>query len=145
MKTTLNTYRAVDTHGKSQLDLIIQVYDGAIAAFRAAAQCYRGDGPSHGHEQLDRAKRFLVHLYTTLDLERGAEVAQNLAKLYAFAIQQTDMVRATKDLVVIDDIVSILDNLRIGWISLREEQARVNKETEDAAVAVGGGDFVVTG
>jgi flagellar protein FliS len=116
MEGKLSTYRKVETLGKSQLDLIIQVYEGAIAAFRAAADFYKSDDHQAGHEQLQKAKRFVTHLYTTLDPEVGGEIAESLGKLYAFVINQTNVAEATKDLSVIDDNISILDNVRLGWL-----------------------------
>jgi flagellin-specific chaperone FliS len=73
MDGKLSTYRTIDTLGKSQVDLILQVYDGAIAAFRAAAEHYVSGELQGGYEQLERARKLLVHLYTTLDQGKGGE------------------------------------------------------------------------
>jgi flagellar protein FliS len=122
MEGKLSTYRKVETLGKSQLDLIIQVYDGTLAAFRAAANFYKSDDHQAGYQQLQKAKRFVTHLYTTLDPETGGEIAENLGKLYAFIINQTNVAEATKDLSVIDDNISILDNVRLGWLELKQQK-----------------------
>jgi len=122
MDGTLATYRAVDTHGKSQLELILQVYDGALAAYREAAQCYEKQDLNAGYESLEKAKRFVVHLYTTLDPEKGGEIAEQLGKLYAYVVNQTNVAEATKDLSRIDDIISVLENLRLGWAGLKEQE-----------------------
>ncbi len=122
MEGKLSTYRTVETLGKSQLDLIIQVYDGAIAAFRAAGDSYRRDDCEGGYQQLQKAKRFVTHLYTTLNPEAGAQIADNLGRLYAFVINQTNVAEATKDLSVIDDNIIILDNVRLGWLELRQQK-----------------------
>ena len=36
MDGQIGTYRTMETHGKSQLDLILQVYNGAILAYETA-------------------------------------------------------------------------------------------------------------
>lgn len=123
MDTSVSSYRTVDTHGKSQLDLILQVYDGAVTAYNRAREHYRAEEFTPGREQMERAKRFIVHLYTTLNTEEGAEVAENLGKIYAYVIQETDIATATKDTGKIDDIIGILDNLREGWRGLKEQEA----------------------
>ena len=126
MTKEVNAYQKTAILGKSQLELIIQVYDGAIAAFRDAKKAY-GDGDNEkGYQQLEKAKRFVTHLYTTLDPEKGGEIAERLAKLYAFVINQTNVVQATKDLSQIDDNITVLQNLRLGWMGLKEQQ-----DTED--------------
>jgi flagellar protein FliS len=119
----LATYRTVDTLSKSQLDLIIQVYDGAISAFRAAASAYKNNDYQEGRRELERAKRFVTHLYTTLNTEAGGDLAEKLGMLYVYVINQIDLVMATKDLAVIDDNITILDNVRKGWLALKQQQA----------------------
>ncbi|MEW5993161.1 MAG: flagellar export chaperone FliS [Candidatus Zixiibacteriota bacterium] len=122
MNDKLTAYRTAATLGKSQLDLIIQVYDGAIGAFKAAATSYQNDNSRAGYEQLQKARRFVTHLYTTLNIETGGEIARNLGRLYGFVLNQTSVAEATKDLSVIDDNISILKNLRHGWMELRDRE-----------------------
>ncbi len=122
MNDKLMTYRTAATLGRSQLDLIIQVYDGAVEALRKAAEAYKNGRSQLGYERLQRAKRFVTHLYATLDPAAGGEIAQNLGQLYAFVLSQLTMVEATKDLSLIDDNICILENLRRGWLELRERE-----------------------
>ncbi|MFQ6007519.1 MAG: flagellar export chaperone FliS [Candidatus Zixiibacteriota bacterium] len=120
----LDTYRIVDTLSKSQLDLILQVYDGAIAAFRAAIKAYQANDYNAGYNQLERAKRFVTHLYTTLDVEAGGEIAEKLAMLYAYIIDHVNLAEATKDLAIIDDNITRLDNIRQGWLALKQQNTK---------------------
>lgn len=136
MTADVNEYQKADILGKSQLELIIQVYDGAIAAFNAASEAYRGDDNSGGYEHLEKAKRFVTHLYTTLDAERGGEIAERLGKLYAFVINQTTSIQATKDLKQIDDNITILANLRSAWVELKDRE----KETSPSEPESSGSD-----
>lgn len=143
MEGKLATYRKVDTLGKSQLDLILQVYDGAIAAFSAAGEFYKAKDYQSGYEQLEKAKRCVTHLYTTLNPERGGKIAENLGKLYAFIINQTNMAAATKDLSMIDDNISILDNVRLGWLELKQQEAKTAYSSKQGLPA-GGKDWFTT-
>jgi flagellar biosynthetic protein FliS len=127
MDDKLAAYREADTLSKSQIDLIVQVYDGAIAALKAAGVSYRNGDMQAGYEQLQRAKRFVTHLYTTLDPEAGGTV-----KLYAFVINQTNIAEATKDLSVIDDNITILNNVRLGWLELKTRAAAERTATGSA-------------
>lgn len=134
MEGKLTAYQKVDTLGKSQLDLVIQVYDGAISAFQAAAESYQRADDSAGRRHLEKANRFMTHLYTTLDAEKGGQVAEQLGKLYAFVISQTNILQATKDLRQIDDNITILKNLRDGWVELKKKQAVGAKSTREKPV-----------
>ncbi|UCG61975.1 MAG: flagellar protein FliS [Candidatus Zixiibacteriota bacterium] len=129
MKEGLAAYQETDMLGKSQLDLVIKVYDGAIEAYRAARKAYEEEDNDSGYEQLQRAKRFITHLYTTLNMEEGGAIAEQLGRIYAFVINQTSVIEATKDLKQIDDNVNILNNLRLGWVGLKE-QAQNNQDSQ---------------
>jgi flagellar protein FliS len=145
MEGRIGSYREVDTLGKSQLDLILQVYDGAITAYRAAREHYARNEASAGNEKLEKAKKFVVHLYTTLDPEKGGEIAVNLSKLYAFVMSHSDLVAATKDTVQIDRILNVLGNLRDGWAGLREQEGATPKTPATAGTQTASSRFSTTG
>jgi len=146
MDNRLGTYRRIDTMGKSPLDLILKVYDGAIAAYDSARECYKNEDFQGGYDQLERARRFVTHLYTTLDLEKGGEIAENLVKLYAFLISQTDLAIATKDITVLTSNVKMLRNLREAWAGIKDnspdDRSEPDRGTEPEKQ---GGEFTVSG
>jgi flagellar protein FliS len=119
MSAKLDTYKLADTSGKSQLELLIQVYDGAIRSFTEARRCYGAEEAAQGYEHMEQARRFITHLYTTLDFERGGDIAQNLSKLYVHLLNEISVIEAAKDLGQIDDNVRVLTNLREGWVGIR--------------------------
>jgi flagellar protein FliS len=120
MDGQLHAYTETKTLGASQLDLILQVYDGAINAYRSAKKSFESEQNETGRDQLEKGKKFLMHLYTTLNNDKGGDIAENLGKLYVFAMNQTDVVMGTKDQKQIDEIIGILSNLREGWFGLKE-------------------------
>lgn len=142
MDGSLKSYEAVDTLGKSQLELVIKVYDGALNSLRAGAECYKSEKLQEGYEHLEKAKTFVIHLYTTLDLEQGGEVAANLSKLYSFVVSQIDIIEATKDLSILDDIIDVLANLRSGWLELKQQEVKV---VPQESVQQTGGGFATSG
>lgn len=144
MDGKLNTYRTIDTLGKSQLDLILQVYDGAIAAFRAAADSYSRQQFDSGYEAMQQARKFLVHLYTTLDQEKGADIAESLGRLYTYLICQIDVAQATKDQDIIASNVRILENLKSGWKGLKQHR-RDTPAADASAVISTAGSFTISG
>lgn len=150
MDGKIAAYRHADTMGKSQIDLIIMVYDGAIKALETAAGHYRENDCEAGFEQIQKAKRFVTHLYTTLDLEKGGEVAENLSKMYVWVISQLCVVEATKEIDEIEAVVTVLDNLRSGWAELKGQQGGEAAEVSgpiDAApeIPVLTDEFMTTG
>ena len=145
MDGKLGTYHTIETHGKSQVELIIKVYDGAIAAFRSAQKEYQQGQNSAGWEKLNQARKFVTHLYMTLDPEAGGEIADNLSRLYAYIVNQTNVVEATKDSNLIDDIITILDNLRLGWLGIKQQQTESLAQVEKSASKSLSEHFTTTG
>ena len=101
MNQKLQNYQAIDTLGKSMPELIIKVYDGAIYNFAKAIEFYKADNFQDGYDSMEGAKKFIVHLYTSLDKKRGGEIAENLSKLYAYIVERISFVEATKDIASI--------------------------------------------
>ncbi len=133
MNNKLKAYESTSTLGLSQVDLILKVYDGAIGAFTEAAELYSKNDLNGGYEKMERAKKFVTHLYTTLDPDNGGEIAERLGKIYAFVLNQTDIAQATKDLQIIDDNISVLKDVREGWQGLKDQQK--NGAGQTAAVS----------
>ncbi len=131
----VDNYRTTDIMGMSQVDMILKVYDGAIGAIEQAGQFYVNEEMNDGHDQIERARKMLVHLYTTLDEEKGGEVAENLGKLYTYLICQLDIVQATKDQSVIESSVKVLKNLREGWDGIATETQAGQTQQQDQTAA----------
>jgi flagellar protein FliS len=129
MNNKLEAYRYADTMGKSPLDLIITVYDGAIRALQKAADYYRNEKNQDGYAEIQKAKRMVTHLYSTLDTDKGRQVAANLGKLYSWAIAQLGIIESTKDVEQIDAVTAALNNLRSGWVELKVRQGAEARAT----------------
>ena len=135
MDGKIAAYRRADTMGKSQIDLILMVYDGAIKALKTAGEDYNNKDSDAGYEQLQQAKRFVTHLYTTLDLKKGGEVAENLSKMYVWALSQLVVIEATKNIDELDAVIKVLDNLRSGWTELKVQQGETATGNSDPSTA----------
>ena len=119
MKKKLTTYQQIDTEGKSQLDLVIKVFDGALQSLSAAEQAYAKTDFQSGYTELEKVRRFVVHLYSTLDFVKGGEIADQLGKLYVFVMNEIDIIEATKNTAKIESCAKVLRTLRAGWTGLR--------------------------
>ena len=119
----IGSYQKTETLGKSPLELLLMVYNGATQALSEAAEAFDTDDWTVGREKLERADKFITHLYTTLDMEKGGEVAKNLATLYTFVIEQIRIAEATRDSNLVRSLIVILNNLKSGWSELGKSSA----------------------
>lgn len=118
MQSAVTAYQRVQTEGLNQRDLIVTCYKGAIKYLEDAKKKHEQEDFEAFCEIVEKAHRVLLHLYTTLDMERGGLIAEKLGDLYAFLISQIYIVSATKNTETVDNIIKILTTLKEGWEGL---------------------------
>lgn len=123
MQRGFQTYRQINTMGMTQLDLILTVYRGTIGYLDQAKEDFATGKLTSGRTACDMARKCIVHLYTTLDMEKGENIAAQLGQLYAFMIEQIDLAVANKSCKLLGDVKSILETVKGGWESLKEREA----------------------
>lgn len=144
MESKTKAYQQADIMGKKQLDLVIQIYDGILKALSEARTALDDNDNTVAYEQLERAKKFLTHLYTTLDPQQGGEIAERLGEMYAFVINEINVIQAVKDPARIDDNMTIVNNLRMGWIDLKNQLATQQGGPQTVAAPAGAGSFTTS-
>ncbi len=122
MNKKLFAYQSIDSAGKSTPELLVQVYDGTVRKMRQAIEAYEKKDHETGYAALEKAKTVMVHLYTSLDNEKGGDIAVKLGQLYAFVVERINYVEATKDTKTINDCIGILENIRSAWAELAKQE-----------------------
>ena len=115
MNKRLATYQKAQVSGASQRDLIVMCYKGAINYLVDSRQKLEAGDINGFSELIEKAHRVIVHLYTTLDMEKGGEIAAKLAELYAYLINQIYLLNATKNAEIFDGILKVMTTLKEGW------------------------------
>jgi flagellar protein FliS len=115
MNKALANYRKNQVSGMTQKELIVLLYDGALRFLDQAAGHLEKKETNEFADKLERVHRIVYHLYTTLDFEKGGEIAEKLGSLYSFVISQLYILNSTKNSQLIEDIKAILNDLRDGW------------------------------
>ena len=140
MNKGFSVYQQNDTMAMSQLDLILTVYRGAIRLLKQAKSDFENQRLNEGRTAIEKARKCIVHLYTTLDMEKGEQIAEKLGHLYAFMIEQLDVAVANKSLDLIDDVASLLNTIKEGWEGLKEQGTAASREkTASNALKVNAG------
>lgn len=118
-----NAYRQINTMGLSQIDLILTVYRGTIGLLDQARKDFSADKNASGRIACEKARKCIVHLYTTLNMEKGQDIARHLGQLYAFMIQQIDLAMASKSIETLTKVRDNLATIKEGWEGLKENDA----------------------
>ena len=115
--------------------LVAMLYDKAVASLKAAVQAIHKDEIEVRWKNSHRAREIINHLFTTLDLEKGGEIASNLEALYAYMLQRLLDVDVKNDARAAEEVIELLEPLRASWSELARTSADI-KIDESHIVAV---------
>lgn len=112
---------ATQAEAASPHQLILMLLNGAIEKLALAkGHLSRGDIGQKG-KQIFWAISIVAGLRTCLDLEKGGEVAENLERLYDYMERRLVQVNANNDMQGIDEVMSLLNEIREGWMGIPAE------------------------
>ncbi|HUK35227.1 MAG TPA: flagellar export chaperone FliS [Vicinamibacterales bacterium] len=118
-----DAYLQTEMQSRTPLELVAMLYDGAIrftTAARDAAE--RRDIAARGYA-VSRTLAIISELQSTLDLERGGEIAASLDRLYRYVTERLLTASMKKDAAPFDDALKVLTTLREGWATIAQRGA----------------------
>ncbi|ADN01213.1 flagellar export chaperone FliS [Spirochaeta thermophila] len=119
-QNAINAYKQTSIKTASQGKLIVMLYDGAIRNIDTAIELLE-----QGTRQLDRvhnavikAQDIVAELASSLDLDRGGDLAKNLLSLYLFFDEQLMEANIRKDPELLRKVRDMLASLREAWAQI---------------------------
>ena len=98
--------------------LVVMLYDHALLNLRRARMAMeRGDVEQRG-VTLDRARNVISELLSTLDAERGGEVANNLSALYVFLFGELVDLGMRPDVARLERVTAMVSELRDAFAEI---------------------------
>ncbi len=138
MKNPLATYQKNQVAGMGQKDLILLLYNGALKFLRQAQEELDNERTDAFADRVERVHRIIFHLYTTLDFDKGGEIAEKLGSLYSFIISQLYILNSTRSPEIIRDIGEILSGLKDGWQGVDSQGISETSNVENQEQTSGG-------
>jgi len=125
-------YRAVSTHGlvadATPARLVQIMYDQVLVNLATAQGCM---GRIRQHlptaevvakcRAIGKAVRIIGHLDSTLDMQVGGEVAENLHRLYMYMLNRLTQANAANDPVMVAEVARLVTTVKRGWDQLVAE------------------------
>ncbi len=106
----------------SPVGLVVMLYDGAIQAMSLGKDAITARKLEEQNRHLQKAQRIVGELTSTLNIERGGEVAQNLLQLYNFVYDRLVQANIEDAPEKIDEALLVMSQLRESWAALEESQ-----------------------
>jgi len=121
MENQIEQYRLNQISGMSQRELILMLYRGAIRFLTGAKNALAEQRYDLSWSKLDRARKIVLHLYSTLNLEAG-QIASDLAALYSYVVEQICVANAKRETEPVDVCINILSTVKEAWEQLADQE-----------------------
>jgi flagellar secretion chaperone FliS len=113
-------YRAQAVETAPPAQLVLMLYDGALAAITRVEQTLGLPQETPGrlemiNTELQRAQRIIEELLYSLDRDQGGAIARNLTSLYSFCLEQLTATNIRKDPTELPAVRDVLSGLRDAW------------------------------
>jgi len=95
--------------------LIQMLVDGALTKIRIARRCIEHGDVVGKCENIDWSMAIIGGLRGSLDLNSGGVIAENLDSLYEYMCRQLALANARTDVVLLDEVLSLLREIKAGW------------------------------
>jgi flagellar secretion chaperone FliS len=110
---------AVETASPARL--IVMLYDGAIRFINEAAYAMQQRDYETQNAKLQRAQKILAELISSLDFDKGGEIAENLFRLYTYMYNQLVEANINDSRDRLEHVVHLLSELREAWDTIATE------------------------
>lgn len=109
-----------DVQEYSQEELLLMLYNGAIEFCNEAIESLNTSNIDLFNNKLKRVQAIINELMTTLDKDNGGEIADNLYNLYEYMNRRLIQANIRKDPALIEEVKSLLIDLKEGWEEIME-------------------------
>jgi flagellar protein FliS len=107
--------------------LIALLLDGAVERIARARGCIENKGYTEKAALLHRAVAIIDELRSNLDLKSGGELASNWSELYDYMCRQLLKATVDNDVVVLDEVLGLLNQIRSAWLEVPKRLANAGK------------------
>jgi len=117
-----NTEITTSVSSANANDLILLVYSRVLENLRLGKQELENNRP--GIKEFSMVNELInLGLVASLDYQKGGEIAQNLRKIYLWAMHMVIEARLTNSHEKIDEIINIFNGLSQSWESIKLQKS----------------------
>lgn len=117
-----STYKSTQIETASQEKILLMLYDGCIKFTRQAKQAMEDEEFNTSHEKLMQAQDIVTELMSSLDMDVGGEISEELYRLYDFVLHNMIQANVEKDPSRLMDVLPVLEELKDAWDEIINEK-----------------------
>lgn len=123
-------------HSSDPHKLILMLYQGALLSIASAKnQMMRKEIAAKGKSISQAIAIINEGLKASLDMKVGAPMVQNLSNLYDYMCQRLLVANMKNDTAILDEVSTLLLDLRGAWESIRPDEQRTPVSTPQQPAA----------
>lgn len=130
MQTMINK-KALDGYGRNAVEsevdyasphrIIQMLMEGALSKIATAKGCIERNDVAEKGRQITWAMNIIGGLRSSLDAEKGGEIAANLESLYEYMGRRLLEANMNNDAVALDEVSALLLEIKDGWDNIPAE------------------------
>ncbi|MBN46512.1 MULTISPECIES: flagellar export chaperone FliS [unclassified Methylophaga] len=101
--------------------IIQMLMEGALSKIATAKGCIARNDISEKSRQITWGMNIIQGLRTSLDAQKGGEVAANLDSLYEYMGRRLLEANVKNDVAILDEVSSLLMEVKAGWDNIPAE------------------------
>lgn len=132
--TGYKAYQGYQVDGSSPLGLVLLSYEALYKSLGRVRRAIQAGDLAAEADHTGRAMEAIIELASSLDMEKGGEVATSLASLYTYMMKQLGTGMCSCSTEAVDEVIRLVQMLREGWQQLdRQQQNAVVSEPVSVA------------
>ncbi|MBI3967331.1 MAG: flagellar export chaperone FliS [Chloroflexi bacterium] len=117
-------YRTSSVETAKPVDLVVMLNQGVVRFSQRAVQAIERRDLEAAHQNLVKAQAIVAELASTLNLEAGGPIAQNLLSIYDYAHRRLVEANCRKSAAPAVEVAQLFRELLSAWQQLAEASSR---------------------
>ncbi len=135
MSKAANAYLTTQVTTTSQGQLLVMLYDAGIKFLKQAKEYMIAKDYAKKGILISRAMDIITELASSLNKDKGGQIAENLQSLYTFCNIRLAKANMKMDTKMLDDVINILSNIRDAYSQILPQVEGEGSTTATAAAS----------
>lgn len=133
-----STYKSTQIETASKEKILLMLYEGLIKYVRQARKALENDESQKAHDKLLQSQEIVTELISTLDMDVGGEIAEELYSLYDYVLHNLIQANVENDPSRLEDILPVLEELNEAWDEVINEKGMTLRKARRQVANDGG-------